>query len=187
MSDSTSPPPPSLFTPANLLTAARIFLLPVAVYGIAEERGWLAVGAMVAAWLTDLADGYAARRRQVPTALGRTLDTAVDFTLIFGLFLAFYVAGWIPSYQFFVLYFAKLLTFLLEVSALAARGWEPLATRLSKLAGVLAYAYLAVLAARLLLPASPLLPPAQLMIFAALTLAVLLNGTEWLRAAPRPV
>lgn len=179
MSEPT-PAPPALFTSANALTAARLVLLPVVVFGLAENQGAVALTSMVGAWLTDLADGYVARRQGTVRPEGRTLDTAVDFCFIFGLFIAFYTTGWIPSYQFLILYLTKLTVFFLQVSTLIQRHFRPLSSPMSKTAGALAYAYLLLLGARLVVPAYAFLPLAQLAVFALLTIAVILNGVECL-------
>ncbi len=179
MSEPT-PASAALFTSANALTAARLVLLPLVVFGLAEQQGVLALASMVAAWLTDLADGYVARRQGAVRPEGRTLDTAVDFCFIFGLFIAFYAAGWIPAYQFLVLYLAKLAVFLLQVSTLLRSHFRPLASPISKAAGALAYAYLLLLGARLVAPEYTFFPLAQVTVFALLTAAVLLNGVECL-------
>jgi CDP-diacylglycerol--glycerol-3-phosphate 3-phosphatidyltransferase len=70
----------------NALTLARIFLVPiiVAVLLTVEIRVWAFWGAslFLAAALTDLLDGYLARRRQQVTTLGRLLDPIADKLLI---------------------------------------------------------------------------------------------------------
>jgi CDP-diacylglycerol---glycerol-3-phosphate 3-phosphatidyltransferase len=70
----------------NTLTVARIFLVPlvVAVLLTVEIRTWAFWGAglFLAAALTDLLDGYLARRRQQVTTLGRLLDPIADKLLI---------------------------------------------------------------------------------------------------------
>ena len=70
----------------NALTLARIFLVPivVAVLLTVEIRVWAFWGAslFLAAALTDLLDGYVARRRQQVTTLGRLLDPIADKLLI---------------------------------------------------------------------------------------------------------
>ena len=64
---------------------------------------------------------------------------------------------------------------------------QPLGTHLSKIAGALAYGYLLLLVARLLLPALEPLATAQAIVFAVLLVAVVLNGVEcggaWASAA----
>jgi CDP-diacylglycerol--glycerol-3-phosphate 3-phosphatidyltransferase len=70
----------------NALTLARIFLVPivVAVLLTVEIRTWAFWGAslFLAAALTDLLDGYLARRRKQVTTLGRLLDPIADKLLI---------------------------------------------------------------------------------------------------------
>jgi len=68
------------------LTLARIFLVPivVAILLSVEIRVWAFWGASIflAAALTDLLDGYVARRRKQVTTLGRLLDPIADKLLI---------------------------------------------------------------------------------------------------------
>src|SRR5512143_257038 len=70
----------------NALTLARIFLVPIvaAVLLTVEIRIWAFWGAglFLAAALTDLLDGYLARRRKQVTTLGRMLDPIADKLLI---------------------------------------------------------------------------------------------------------
>jgi CDP-diacylglycerol--glycerol-3-phosphate 3-phosphatidyltransferase len=70
----------------NALTLARIFLVPivVAVLLTVEIRIWAFWGAslFLAAALTDMLDGYLARRRKQVTTLGRLLDPIADKLLI---------------------------------------------------------------------------------------------------------
>jgi CDP-diacylglycerol---glycerol-3-phosphate 3-phosphatidyltransferase len=70
----------------NALTIARIFLVPivVAVLLTVEIRTWAFWGAslFLAAALTDILDGYLARRRKQITTLGRLLDPIADKLLI---------------------------------------------------------------------------------------------------------
>lgn len=70
----------------NALTLARIFLVPIVVALLltVEIRTWAFLGAslFLAAALTDLLDGYLARRRKQVTTLGRLLDPIADKLLI---------------------------------------------------------------------------------------------------------
>jgi CDP-diacylglycerol--glycerol-3-phosphate 3-phosphatidyltransferase len=70
----------------NTLTLARIFLVPIVVVVLltVEIRTWALWGAslFLAAALTDLLDGYVARRRKQVTTLGRLLDPIADKLLI---------------------------------------------------------------------------------------------------------
>ncbi|MEW5763474.1 MAG: CDP-diacylglycerol--glycerol-3-phosphate 3-phosphatidyltransferase [Acidobacteriota bacterium] len=76
----------------NLLTAFRIFLVPLVVVVLLTEfqfekwfffnRETLAVGIFLLASLTDLLDGYLARRRNQVTTLGQLLDPIADKLLV---------------------------------------------------------------------------------------------------------
>jgi CDP-diacylglycerol--glycerol-3-phosphate 3-phosphatidyltransferase len=70
----------------NVLTLARIFFVPIVVVVLltVEIRTWALWGAslFLAAALTDLLDGYVARRRKQVTNLGRLLDPIADKLLI---------------------------------------------------------------------------------------------------------
>ena len=70
----------------NALTLARIFLIPfvVVVLLTRQMHNWAYWGAglFLAAALTDLLDGYFARRRKQVTTLGRLLDPIADKLLI---------------------------------------------------------------------------------------------------------
>lgn len=76
----------------NWLTAFRIFLVPLVVVVLLTEfsferwfffnREELAVGIFLLASLTDLLDGYLARKRKEVTTLGQLLDPIADKLLV---------------------------------------------------------------------------------------------------------
>jgi CDP-diacylglycerol--glycerol-3-phosphate 3-phosphatidyltransferase len=70
----------------NALTLARIFLIPFVVVVLLTKglHNWAYWGAglFLAAALTDLLDGYIARRRKQVTTLGRLLDPIADKLLV---------------------------------------------------------------------------------------------------------
>ena len=76
----------------NLLTTFRIFLVPLIVVVLLTEfhfekwfffnREELAVGIFLLASLTDLLDGYVARKRHQVTTVGQLLDPIADKLLI---------------------------------------------------------------------------------------------------------
>ncbi len=63
---------------ANLLTIARIPL--GIVFWFAAPRPWLAFAVIAAAGITDLLDGWLARRAPLPTTTGSWLDPLCDKT-----------------------------------------------------------------------------------------------------------
>jgi CDP-diacylglycerol---glycerol-3-phosphate 3-phosphatidyltransferase len=71
----------------NALTLARIFLVPIVVvvlltFNLRTSWAFWGTSLFLAAALTDLLDGYLARRRKQVTTLGRLLDPIADKLLI---------------------------------------------------------------------------------------------------------
>ncbi len=87
----------------NTLTLIRIFLVPivVAVLLTVEIRTWAFLGAslFLAAALTDLLDGYLARRRKQVTTLGRLLDPIADKLLISSALVSLVQLGLAPAWM----------------------------------------------------------------------------------------
>ncbi len=85
----------------NLLTVARILLSPVFMVLIIFENFYARTAATIVfiiAALTDLADGYYARKLGHPTGFGRFMDPLADKILVSTAFLSFvslgYARGW---------------------------------------------------------------------------------------------
>jgi phosphatidylglycerophosphate synthase len=168
-----------IVTVANILTFARLVLLPVVIVGIATDNGWLAVGAMFAAWVTDLLDGRFARRMNQVETFGKALDSTVDFALIYCLFIAFYAAGRLATYQFAFLYMAMLSILSLQLFLTAIkRGDEVASTRLGKPTGALQYLYLLFLVVLEVLPENSTIDMAHHIYFNILALAIVANTVE---------
>jgi len=75
----------TLYNLPNLLTVARILLIPVFVVVYYLPAHWSATAAtaiFVAAAVTDWLDGYLARRLQMTTALGAFLDPVADKLMV---------------------------------------------------------------------------------------------------------
>jgi cardiolipin synthase (CMP-forming) len=71
---------------ANWLTFLRILLIPVFITALMYRRLDLALGSFVLAAITDVLDGYVARRTKV-TTLGRFLDPTADKLLLVSAFI----------------------------------------------------------------------------------------------------
>ena len=168
----------SVVTPANLLTFSRLILLPVVIAGVVTRQGYVAVGAMGLMWLTDLLDGRIARRLGQAAAFGASLDSTVDFVLIYSLFITFYAAGRLATYQFAFLYLAMLTILSLQFVLMAAGGGEIAATKLGKITGALQYAYLLFLVALEVVPRQPAVTTAETVIFTVLAATIVLNSIE---------
>ena len=78
----------------NVLSIGRILLIPVVVLLLELDRNdarWLAVVVFVVGALSDLVDGYLARRHEMTTSVGAWLDPLSDklFVIVPALALAF--------------------------------------------------------------------------------------------------
>jgi phosphatidylglycerophosphate synthase len=169
-------------TPANLLTFSRLIFLPVVIYGVVTHQHWVAVAAMFLAWFTDVLDGRIARRMgQGGTPFGKALDSTVDFALIYGLFIAFYAARRLETFQFAFIYLAMLMILTLQLFLEGTgRGEEVATTRLGKPTGALQYFYLLFLVA-LEVPqvqAISFMDTLHLAYFSVLAAAIILNALE---------
>jgi cardiolipin synthase (CMP-forming) len=100
---------------ANLLTASRLALAPVAVWAILGRRFPLALAVFFIAGVTDALDGLAARRLDVQTRLGAYLDPIADKLLLSSAYLALAAAGAVP-------WWLVILVFARDLSILAMAG-----------------------------------------------------------------
>jgi CDP-diacylglycerol--glycerol-3-phosphate 3-phosphatidyltransferase len=90
---------------ANMLTLARVFAVPVIVVLLYMEHAvqtaivtYLATGVFILASLTDMADGYVARRQNLITNLGKFLDPLADKLLIGSVLIMLVELGWVPAW-----------------------------------------------------------------------------------------
>jgi phosphatidylglycerophosphate synthase len=167
------PDQPLKLTIGVLFTLSRLLLLPVIIAGVALKIGWLSAGAMLAAVLSDLADGGIARLRGEWTQAGKNLDSVIDFILIHSVYIAFYASGSIPTYQFAMIYITMLMT-LLVFFVHTSKGNEGLAdTKFSRPTGALEYGYLLYLVAGEVVPHGRLWEQAGIVFFAALAVMAL--------------
>lgn len=75
----------------NLLSLIRILLVPILVVVLLtkfENKEWWGLGLFLVAALTDVLDGFVARRRQQVTRLGKLLDPAADKILMAAAFIS---------------------------------------------------------------------------------------------------
>jgi cardiolipin synthase len=105
----------------NLLTASRLALAPVVVAAILGGRHFAAIAVFALAALTDLLDGWAARRFGSSTQAGAYLDPIADKCLLSGVFLALAMARVVP-WWFVAIVFGRDVYLLTAAAMLAAAG-----------------------------------------------------------------
>jgi CDP-diacylglycerol--glycerol-3-phosphate 3-phosphatidyltransferase len=96
----------SPYNPANILSMARIILVPFFVVFLKEGRDILAWCLFVAACLTDFLDGFLARRFEWQTRLGQFIDPLGDKLLTLSAFVLLDFQGRVPFWVV-VLAFAR--------------------------------------------------------------------------------
>jgi len=84
----------------TMLTLLRITLLPGIVLFLVDGHYALALAAFVVAALSDVIDGWLARRLDQCTPLGRVLDPIVDIVFGFGVFAALFASSMLPGWAF---------------------------------------------------------------------------------------
>ncbi len=82
----------------NLITLARILMVPVVVWAIASHTMWLAFVLFLVAGVSDAVDGFLAKRFGMTTELGAYLDPLADKALIVSIYLTLGINGDIPPW-----------------------------------------------------------------------------------------
>lgn len=88
-------PPRSL---PNLITAARLALVPFVVWGIVREAWGAAFLLFAVAGLSDGIDGFLARRYGLTSRLGAILDPLADKALMLAVLVSLTLAGLVPAW-----------------------------------------------------------------------------------------
>jgi cardiolipin synthase (CMP-forming) len=82
----------------NLITLARILLVPVIVWAIASNQMQIAFGLFLVAGLSDLVDGFLAKRFGMATELGAYLDPLADKAMIVSIYVTLGIQEAIPRW-----------------------------------------------------------------------------------------
>ncbi len=80
----------------NLITLARILLVPVVVWAITVGQMRIAFFLFVAAGISDAVDGFLAKRFHMASELGAYLDPLADKALIVSIYVSLGIAGTLP-------------------------------------------------------------------------------------------
>jgi cardiolipin synthase len=89
---------PSLLNLPNLITIARILLVPVMVWAIAANEMRIAFVVFLVAGLSDAVDGFLAKRFNMTSELGAYLDPLADKVLIMSIYVALGITDAIPRW-----------------------------------------------------------------------------------------
>ncbi len=82
----------------NLITLARILLVPVVVWAIAAGEMQIAFLLFLAAGISEPVDGFLAKRFGMATELGAYLDPLADKVMIVSIYVALGITGAIPRW-----------------------------------------------------------------------------------------
>jgi cardiolipin synthase (CMP-forming) len=82
----------------NLITLARILLVPVLVWAIIAGEMRLAFLLFLVAGISDAVDGFLAKRFGMATELGAYLDPLADKVLIVSIYVALGITGVLPAW-----------------------------------------------------------------------------------------
>lgn len=98
-----------IYTLPNLLSLIRLALVPVTMILIFKMKMKAAFITFIVAELTDLVDGYIARKYHLITEMGKWLDPMADKLMAIGVVLSFTLTGILPLFVVIVLAAKELL------------------------------------------------------------------------------
>ena len=90
-------PHENIYTIPNILTISRLVAAPIIGYLVLHDQHAWAVGLFAYAGITDLIDGYIARRWKLQTVVGTVIDPMADKTLMTILTVCLAVKGALPG------------------------------------------------------------------------------------------
>ena len=82
----------------NLITIARLLLVPLVVVAINSGQWGVAFVVFAAAGVSDAVDGFLARRLNMRSELGAYLDALADKALLVAIYISLSVAGVLPGW-----------------------------------------------------------------------------------------
>jgi cardiolipin synthase (CMP-forming) len=82
----------------NLITLARIMLVPIVVWAIASNQMEIAFAVFIVAGVSDAVDGFLAKRFNMTSELGALLDPLADKALLVSIYIALGIWGAIPRW-----------------------------------------------------------------------------------------
>lgn len=123
----------------NWITLFRFVLIPIYIMFILQHRTYEALAIVILAGITDVLDGYIARKRQQVTTIGKMLDPLADKTLMIVVILSFLYLRFIP-WQAALAIFIREIGMIIGSAIFHLRGYKTVpANGFGKLTTVLYY------------------------------------------------
>jgi len=123
----------------NGITLARFVLIPIYAYLISQHMLYEALAVVIIAGVTDVLDGYIARKRQQITTIGKLLDPLADKVLMIAVIVSFLYLRFIP-WQAALAIFIREIGMIIGAASFHVRGYKTVqANVLGKLTTVLYY------------------------------------------------
>jgi len=113
----------------NLISLARLLLVPVTIWLIISGRYGAAFWVLVAAGISDALDGYIAKRFDRRTRIGALLDPAADKAMLVSVYVTLGMAHQLPTWLVILVVFRDVLIvggFLLTQAVSAPKQYDPL-------------------------------------------------------------
>ena len=167
-----------MFTLASKITLTRILAVPflVVILHFPSKVGCLAaVIVFVCASLTDLLDGFVARRHNQVTSFGKFLDPLADKVLIGSVLIMLVQLSWVPAWIAIAI-LARELTVTGLRAAAADKGMVIGADRYGKIKTVLQIIALCLLMLHFPWFGFDPVPPGKIMLYIALAMTVFSGG-----------
>lgn len=124
------------FNLPNILTFLRLAMVPVTVCLILSDQTIAAFAVFLAACLTDLLDGYIARKYNLTTKLGIWLDPLADKMMAVAVIVCFTIEGILPL-AILIIVFAKEFLMLLGGFIILRKGHVTPSNKFGKIAALL--------------------------------------------------
>lgn len=86
----------------NILSGLRVLMVGAFIWCFVRELYWYSLAVYALAFLTDLLDGYLARRNNWITNLGKVLDPFADKLMLIAALTCFMGRGWMPLWMYCV-------------------------------------------------------------------------------------
>jgi len=93
----------NILTIPNILSLLRMPILFIVIYFIKENKNELALFFLLLAVITDILDGYIARKKGQETTLGRILDHVIDKIFFNSIAFSLYIFRKLPLYFVLIL------------------------------------------------------------------------------------